>query len=65
MRQFHFPQIDIDTIGRGFIYDEAKDLPLCLPTRELIKESCAAKIKMKSSVCVLIEKTLNHIFSKI
>ena len=25
-------------------YDEAKDLTLCLSTRELIKESCAAKI---------------------
>ena len=33
------------TVGPGFItVFKAKDLTLCLSTRELIKESCAAKI---------------------
>ena len=33
------------TVGPGFItMFKAKDLMLCLSTRELIKESCAAKI---------------------
>ena len=37
------------TVGPGFITmkpksNETKDLTLCLSTRELIKESCAAKI---------------------
>ena len=50
--------------------DEAKELTLCLSTRELIKESCAAK-NLDEAFCilkvtgVLIEKTLMYIFSKI
>ena len=33
------------TVGPGFItMFKAKDLTLCLSTRELIKENCAAKI---------------------
>ena len=60
------------TVGTGFItMFKAKDLTLCLSTRELIKESCAAKIYIDEAFCilkvtgVLIEKTLMYIFSKI
>ena len=57
------------TVGPGLItMFKAKDLTLCLSTRELIKESCAAKIKILKHVKVmgvLIEKTLMYIFSKI
>ena len=59
------------TVGPGFItMFKAKDLTLCLSTRELIKESCAAK-NLDEAFCilkvtgVLIEKTLMYIFSKI
>ena len=54
------------TEGTGFItMSKAKDLTLCLSTRELIKESCAENLDEAFCIGVLIEKTLMYIFSKI
>ena len=54
------------TVGSGFItMFKAKDLTLCLSTRELIKESCAEAFCILKVTGVLIEKTLMYIFSKI
>ena len=58
------------TVGTRFItMFKAKDLTLCLSTRELIKESCAENLDeafcIHKVTGVLIEKTLMYIFSKI
>ena len=54
------------TVGTGFItMFKAKDLTLCLSTRELIKESCDEAFCILKVTGVLIEKTLMYIFSKI
>ena len=58
------------TVGTGFITTfKAKDLTLCLSTREHIKESCAENLDEAFCILkvtgVLIEKTLMNIFLKI
>ena len=57
------------TVGPGFITmkpkDEAKDLTLCLSTRELCSKTLDEAFCILKVTGVLIEKTLMYIFSKI